>query len=114
MVALHPQPHPAPRTVYELNEISQLSDRVKKLQPFDSNPTHYGSWVHSMESILRDFEIVQNKPIYRTILQSIRQKIRGNANTALVSGLVKMKECLSLHYAEKSKELQRLNTFMQL
>lgn len=96
-----------PRTELELREISQLPDRVKELQPFDGNPTQYVSWIHSVESILADYDIVRTKPIYRAILQSIRQKVRGSADTALVSYNIfdnswsKIKECLSLHYADK-------------
>jgi hypothetical protein len=41
--------------------------------------------VHSVETILNDYEIIKHKPIYRTILQAIRQKIRGAADTALMS-----------------------------
>lgn len=60
----------APRTEMELKEISQLPDRVKELQPFDGNPNQYLSWLHCVESILDDYEIVRSKPIYRAILQS--------------------------------------------
>lgn len=97
----------APRTELELRELSKLPDCVKELQPFDGNPTQYVSWIHSVETILADYEIVRTKPIYRAILQSIRQKIRGGADSALVSYNIfendwgKMKECLSLHYADK-------------
>jgi hypothetical protein len=60
-----------------------------------------------VENILRDYEIMSDKPIYRAILQSVRQKIRGNANSALISynifdnDWMAIKKCLSLHYADK-------------
>lgn len=97
----------APRTEQDLKDISKLPDCVKDLQVFDGNPIHYVSWVHNVESILKDYEIMRNKPIYRAILQSIRQKIRGNADSALISynifddDWVSIKKCLSLHYADK-------------
>lgn len=96
-----------PRTEQDLIEISKLPDVVKELQIFEGNPTQYMSWIHNVENILRDYEIVRNKPIYRAILQSIRQKIRGNADSALVSYNIytedwtTIKNCLSLHYADK-------------
>lgn len=65
------------------------------------------SWVHSVEVILSDFDKVKGKPIYRAILQHVRQKVRGAADSALISynifdsNWLKIKECLSLHYADK-------------
>lgn len=96
-----------PRNEEDLKDISKLPDCVKELQIFDGNPVQYLSWVHNVENILRDYEIVRNKPIYRAILQHIRQKIRGNADAALISynifdeDWVSVKKCLSLHYADK-------------
>lgn len=96
-----------PRTESDLKDISRLPDCVKELQVFDGNPTQYVSRIHTVEGILQDFKIVRGKPIYRAILQHIRQKIRGNADTALISYNIfaddweAMKKCLSLHYADK-------------
>lgn len=100
-------PAPAPATEAELQEIRKLPDCVRDLQVFEGNPVRYISWIHSVESILKDYEIVKEKPIYRAILQHIRQKIRGPADTALISYNIfdedwsKIKSCLSLHYADK-------------
>lgn len=97
----------APRNEAELKEIWKLPDSVRELQPFDGNPVHYISWIHTVEDILKDHEIVRGKPIYRAILQSIRSKIRGPADTALISYNIfsddwpAIKKCLSLHYADK-------------
>lgn len=96
-----------------MKDISRLPDSVKELRTFDGNPTQYISWVHSVETILENFEIVRDKPIFRAIVQSIRQKIVGAADAALVSYNVfdsswsEMKEVLSLHYADK-RDLQTL------
>lgn len=100
-------PLKAPQTEDELKQIEKLPDCVKELQPFDGNPVHYLSWVHNVETILKDYELVRHKPIYRAILQSIRQKIRGQADNALISYNIfcdswsSIKKCLSLHYADK-------------
>lgn len=97
----------APKTEADIRDISRLPDCVKELQIFDGNPVHYVSWVHSVEVILSDFEVVRGKPLYRAILQHIRQKVRGAADSALISYNIfdsnwsKIKECLSLHYADK-------------
>lgn len=96
-----------PRSESDLKDISRLPDCVKELQVFDGNPTQYVSWVHVVEGILKDFEIVKTKPIYRAILQHIRQKVRGSADAALISYNIfdndwpLIKQCLSLHYADK-------------
>lgn len=96
-----------PRNEQDLKDISKLPDCVKELQVFDGDPVQYISWVHSVESILSDYDIVRTKPIYRAILQSIRHKIRGRADSALISYNIfdndwpSIKKCLSLHYADK-------------
>lgn len=104
---------PVPRTETDLQEIRKLPDCVRDLQIFDGNPVQYISWVHNVESILRDYEIIKHKPIYRAIIQHIRQKVRGPADTALISYNIfddsweKIKNCLSLHYADK-RDVQTL------
>lgn len=91
----------------DLRDINKLPDSVKELQVFDGNPVHYISWIHNVENVLRNFEVVRKRPIYRTILQSIWQKIRGKADVALVSynifdeDLTSINRCLTLHYADK-------------
>jgi len=74
-----------PTSEQDLKEIAKLPDCVKELQVFDGNPAQYVFWVHTVESILADYSIVKDKPIYRAILQNIRQRIRGQANSALIS-----------------------------
>lgn len=97
----------APTTEQELKDIGRLPDCVKELRVFDGNPIEYVSWIYSVESILKDYDIVKDKPVYRAILQHIRQKIRGTADAALVSYNIfdenwhAIKGCLSLHYADK-------------
>ena len=80
----HP-PLRAPATEAELAEIGKLPDCVKDLQPFEGDPTQYVSWIHSVENILKDYDIVRQRPIYRAIIQAIRRKCRGKADAALNS-----------------------------
>lgn len=103
-----PQPKlKSPENEEDIKAISRLPDTVKELQVFEGNPVQYISWVHAVENILKDFEIIREKPLYRAILQHIRQKIRGSANAALISYNIfdddwdSIKRILSLHYADK-------------
>lgn len=102
-----------PQNEEDLRSISRIPDSVKELRTFDGNPLQYVSWVHAVEMVLKDFEIVRNKPIYRTIMQSIRQKIVDKADAALVSYNIfdadwkEIKRILSLHYADK-RDVQTL------
>lgn len=97
----------APSTEEELTAITRLPDTVKELQVFEGDPTEYVSWIQNVQDILADYQIVEGKPLYRAILKSIRNKVRGGANAALVSYNVSsydwpgIKRCLSLHYADK-------------
>lgn len=105
--SVHKEPLRGPNTESELREIAKLPDPVKEIQVFEGNPTQYVSWVHNIETVLKDYEIVRGKPLYRAILQHIRQKIRGKADAALVSYNIfdgeweEIKRVLSLHYADK-------------
>jgi len=59
------------------------------------------------EAILRDYQVIKDRPLYRSIVLHIRQKIRENAETALISYNVadddwsEIKCILTLHYADK-------------
>lgn len=96
-----------PATEEELKEVGRLPDSVRDLEVFEGDPVQYVYWVHSVEGILDDYKIVRAKPIYKAILKTIRGKIRGKANAALISHNIfdsdwpAMKSCLSLHYADK-------------
>lgn len=91
----------SPDTEEDLKEFRRLPDDVKELRNFD------GSWVRSVETILRDYEIVIQKLIYRSEGQSIRQIIIGAADTALISYNVfdsnwdEIRKVLSLHFVDK-------------
>lgn len=96
-----------PTTEEELKEVGRLPDSVRDLEVFEGDPVQYVYWVHSVEGILDDYKIVRSRPIYKAILKTIRGKIRGKANAALISHNIfdsdwpAVKACLSLHYADK-------------
>lgn len=99
--------NPINLTEADLREINRLPDSVKTLPTFEGDPVQFISWVHNVESTLKDYDVVKTKPIYRAILRQIRQKIKGPADTALISYNIfdedwgRIKSCLSLHYADK-------------
>lgn len=113
------EPLVMPRTENELTHVAKLPDCVKELQVFDGSREHYGSWVHSVELVIKDYEIVRHKPIYTAILRHIRGKIRGAADSALLahnihdSDWAKIKETLSLHYAD-TRDIQTLEQQLTL
>ncbi|KAH8358017.1 hypothetical protein KR084_006477, partial [Drosophila pseudotakahashii] len=106
-VAPQPKPLTPARTEYELKEISRLTDCVKELQIFEGESGSYDSWIGRAEAVLKDYEIIKDRHLYRSIVLSIRQKIRGNAETTLLSYNVpdddwpEIKRVLSLHYADR-------------
>jgi len=67
----------------------------------------YISWINRVQSIINDYEVIREKPIYRSVLIQIRQKIRGNADMALNTYTVRdddwteIKRVLALHFADK-------------
>lgn len=98
-----------PWTEGDFRDISRLPDSVKELRSFDGSPTQYLSRIYSVEMILKDFEIVKQKPIYRAIVQSIRKKVlsmcshpyyglwmtAAKSNNS-ISSLCWMQECLKM------------------
>ncbi|KAH8283409.1 hypothetical protein KR054_010839, partial [Drosophila jambulina] len=105
--APRPQPLIAARTEYELREIARLPDCVKELQVFEGEAGTYDSWIGRADTILKDYEIIKERPLYRSIVVNVRQKIRGNAETTLMSYNVadddwpEIKRVLALHYADR-------------
>lgn len=73
------------RYEYELKEASTLPDCVKELKVFEGQPECYVSWINRAQSILNEYQVITNKPLYRSIVLHIRNKIRGNADTSLLA-----------------------------
>lgn len=107
LVAIQPRPLARPRNEYELKEIARLPDSVKLLRTFDGQVERYFSWVNRAQSIIDDYEIIKEKPLFRSIVLHIRQKIVGNADIVLCSYDIEddnwpeIKRILALHYADK-------------
>ncbi|KAH8342551.1 hypothetical protein KR084_007958, partial [Drosophila pseudotakahashii] len=105
-VADIPLPLTRPRTEYELKESLAVPDCVKELLTFEGDFEKYISWINRAQSIIND-EVIREKPLYRSVLIQIRQKIRGNADMALIAYNVRdddwteVKRVLALHIADK-------------
>lgn len=65
---------------FELKETCSLPDCVKELQTFEGQPERYVS-----SAILNNCEVIKGRPLLRSIVCHIRQKIRGEAEEALDS-----------------------------
>jgi len=84
-VAPQSKPLTPARTEYKIKEIARLPDCVKELQVFECEAGGYDPWTGRAEAILKDYEVIKERPLYRSKVVSIRQKIMGNAETTLLS-----------------------------
>lgn len=94
------------RHAQNLDGLDKIPDVVKSLRDFSGNPGEFGSWKKSVERILKIYESIKGTPKYYGILSVIRNKITGQADTALESyntplNWEKISRCLTLHYADK-------------
>lgn len=89
-----------------LSEMDKIPDVVKSLREFSGQPGEFSSWKKSVERILKIYEKQKGSPKYYGILNVIRNKIVGQADTALESYCTplnweRISRCLTLHYADK-------------
>lgn len=89
-----------------LADLDKIPDIVKSLREFSGNPAEFSSWKKGIDRILKTYEHTVGTPKYFGILHTIRNKITGNADTALESYNVPLNwnaisKCLTLHYADK-------------
>lgn len=89
-----------------LSDMDKVPDIVKSLRDFSGKPGEFSSWKKSVERILAIYEHLKGTPKYYGILSVIRNKIVGEADTALESyntplNWDKIAKCLTLHYADR-------------
>lgn len=94
-----------------IETIEKIPDYVKDLPIFTGNPNEVSSWISDVESIINYYKpnetsTVDQKNKYHIICKTIRRKIRGEANDALVSSNVNInwtaiKKTLLTYYGEK-------------
>lgn len=89
-----------------LNDMERIPDVVKSLREFSGQPGEFSSWKKSVDRILKLYESMKGTPKYFGMLSVIRNKITGQADTALESyntplNWERISKCLTLHYADK-------------
>lgn len=90
----------------DLADLDKVPDVVRSLREFNGNAAEFSSWKKSVDRILRLYESKIGTPKYFAILNTIRNKITGNADAALESyntplNWESISKCLTLHYADK-------------
>lgn len=89
-----------------LTDLDKVPDVVKCLKDFSGSQTEFSSWKKSVDRILKVYESIKGTPKYFAILNTIRNKITGNADAALEAYNTPLNwghisKCLALHYADK-------------
>lgn len=89
-----------------LGDLDKIPDIVKCLREFSGNQSEFNSWKKSVERVLQIYDSTKGTPRYYGILNTIRNKIVGEADIALESyntplDWTAISRCLSLHYADK-------------
>lgn len=89
-----------------LGDLDKVPDVVRCLREFSGNAWEFSSWKKSVERVLNIYETQKGTPKYFGILNVIRNKIIGAADSALESYNTPLcweaiSKCLTLHYADK-------------
>lgn len=79
---------------------------VRDIPDFEGNPRDLSQWMLDVEDVLELFEDLKDKFQYHLVIKTIRRKIKGEANDALVTSNCpttweNIKEVLKLYYADK-------------
>lgn len=89
-----------------LGDLDKVPDVVRCLREFSGDPKEFASWKKSVDRIIKLFDATKGTPKYFAILNVIRNKIVGHADTALESyntplNWEAISICLETHYADK-------------
>lgn len=106
-----PKPNPQPRR-FVIDRNVSFEDRgkipqiVRDLPDFEGNPRNLSQWILDVEDVLELFDDMQDSFQYHLLIKTIRRKIKGEANDALITSNAPMlwesiKEVLVLYYADK-------------
>lgn len=68
-----------------LGGLDRIPDVVKCLREFSGNPAEFSSWKKSVDRLMEAYAGEAGTPKYFGILHVVRNKIIGNADTALES-----------------------------
>lgn len=86
---------------------------MRDLPELHGNPRDLSQWMLDVEDVLEVFVDLKNTFQYHLLINTIRRKIKGEANDALISSNVgtqweNIKDVLKLYYADK-RDLMTLN-----
>lgn len=89
-----------------MSEIEKIPDIVKSIRDFSGTPGEFNPWRKSVDRVLDLYEAQKNTGRYYAILHTIRNKIVGEADTALEAyrtpmHWTKIKKYLMMHYSDK-------------
>lgn len=89
-----------------ITDLDKVPDVVKSLREFSGRQNEFSSWKKSIERVLNIYESSRGTPKYFGILNTIRNKITGNADIVLESYNTPLNweaiaKCLTAHYADK-------------
>lgn len=95
-----------------LADLERVPDIVKSLREFSGNSSEFSSWRKSVDRILKLYEPQRGTAKYFAILNVVRNKIVGNACSALESyntplNWEAISKCLTMHYADR-RDLSRV------
>lgn len=105
-----PIPNPAPRFVIDRNisfeDRGKIPQIVRDLPDFTGNPRDLSQWILDVEDVLELFEDLKSNFQYHLLIKTIRRKIKGEANDALITSNTptqwdSIKDVLKLYYADK-------------
>lgn len=111
---LEPAPIPIPNQNprFQIDRNLGFEDRgkipqiVRDLPDFNGNPRDLSSWMLDVEDVLELFNDLRDTFQYHLLIKTIRRKIKGEANDALITSNTptqweNIKEVLKLYYADK-------------
>lgn len=100
----------APQVQMEVREIldrGKIPEVVRDLPNFDGNPKELNEWIRDVQDTLEIYGDLQNQPIFRLIVKTIRRKVRGEASETLTNNSVdsgnweQIRDTLRLYYNDK-------------
>lgn len=91
--------------------IEKIPDLVKEIPIFNGNSDELSGWIRDVDAIVQSYRVTEDSTVdqknkFYAICVSIRRKIKGEANTALVNSNVNInwnliKKTLKTYYGEK-------------
>ncbi|XP_055633550.1 uncharacterized protein LOC129773911 [Toxorhynchites rutilus septentrionalis] len=117
----NPNPIQNPRFVIHRNigfeDRGKIPQIVRDLPEFNGNPRDLSQWMLDVEDVLELFVDLRDTFQYYLLIKTIRRKIKGEANDALITSNTptqweSIKEVLKLYYADK-RDLMTLDNQMK-